>query len=409
MKYLILIVSLLSAIAASSAKTLDDVHDEASLQIAISNASKDNNISEIAFRPDSLIILYAPVIYSGSQPIKYTGNNATIDGTNAGNSLVNKGLSASTNDATLLFNTASKIEINNMTVKNSATRGIAVNIPADAQGDDSAISLDRVDISKSALYGLHIDDNSSMFDDGIQGSVIGINLNISNSNITGNGISAIDFDGIRIDERSSGNISALITNSHIDGNGGDGIELDEAGEGDVAVTMVHVTLNNNGFYNNADLDDGFDIDEAGPGNIEVSFYDVKIYNNKDKGLDFDEAGEGNADIKLSYVNASNNSDDGIKIDEEGEGEIDVKFHLSTVSSNGDDGIRITETNKGRIDAVLFQVTANENTKHGIRIEQWPIKDTNSIDEEPGSLEIIEVTLTGNGKGNNIKTKNVEIK
>jgi len=394
---------------ASSAKTLDDVYDEASLLIAISIANKDNSISEIAFRPDSLIILYAPVIYSGSQPIKYTGNNATIDGTKAGNYLVNNGLSASTNDGTLLFNTASKIEINNLTVNNSATRGIAVNIPADAQGDDSAITLDRVDISNSALYGLHIDDNSGMFDDGIQGSGIGINLNISHSNFIGNGIGAIDFDGIRIDERSRGNIRALITNSHIDGNGGDGIEMDEAGEGDVEVTLVHVTLNNNGFYNKADLDDGFDIDEAGPGDIKTSFYDVEVNNNKDEGLDFDEAGEGDADIKLSYVNASNNSDEGIKIDEEGEGEIDVKLYLSSVISNGDDGIKITELNKGRIDAVLFQVTANENKKYGIRIEQWPIKDTKSNDEEPGSLEIIEVTLTGNGKGNNIKTKSVEIK
>ena len=409
MKYLITILSLLSVMTASSAKTLDDVYDEASLLIAISIANKDNSISEIAFRPDSLIILYAPVIYSGSQPIKYTGNNATIDGTKAGNYLVNNGLSASTNDGTLLFNTASKIEINNLTVNNSATRGIAVNIPADAQGDDSAITLDRVDISNSALYGLHIDDNSGMFDDGIQGSGIGINLNISHSNFIGNGIGAIDFDGIRIDERSRGNIRALITNSHIDGNGGDGIEMDEAGEGDVEVTLVHVTLNNNGFYNKADLDDGFDIDEAGPGDIKTSFYDVEVNNNKDEGLDFDEAGEGDADIKLSYVNASNNSDEGIKIDEEGEGEIDVKLYLSSVISNGDDGIKITELNKGRIDAVLFQVTANENKKYGIRIEQWPIKDTKSNDEEPGSLEIIEVTLTGNGKGNNIKTKSVEIK
>lgn len=309
----------------------------------------------------------------------------------------------------MLFNTASKIEINNLTVNNSATRGIVVNIPADAQGDDSDISLHRVHISNSALYGLHIDDNSGMFDDGIQGSGIGINLNISHSNIIGNGIGAIDFDGIRIDERSHGNIRALITNSHVDSNGGDGIEMDEAGEGNVEVTLVHVTLNNNGFYNNADFDDGFDIDEAGPGNIEISFYDVEVNNNKDEGLDFDEAGEGNADIKLRYVNAGNNSDEGIKIDEEDEGKIDAKFYLSTVTNNGDDGIKIKELNEGRIDAELFTISANNNAKYGISIEQWFIEDEHLSSEEQGSLETIEVTLSGNGKGNKIKTKNVEIK
>jgi len=401
-------MSLLSAATASSAKTLNDVYDEASLQIAISSANKDSSVSEIAFRPDASIILYAPVIYSGSQSIKFTGNNVTIDGTKAGTYLVNTDLSASTNDGTLLFNTASKIEINNLTVINSATRGIVVNIPADAQGDDTAISLHRVNISNSALYGLHIDDNSGMFDDGLHGSGIGINLNISHSNIIGNGTSAIDFDGIRVDERSSGKISALITNSHIDGNGGDGIEMDEAGEGGIELTMVNVTINNNGFYNNADFDDGLDIDESGPGDIKTSFYEVEINNNSDEGLDFDEAGEGDVVIKLRYVNAGNNSDEGIKIDEQGEGEINAKFYLSSATDNGDDGIKITELNQGRIDAELYKITANNNAKYGISIEQWSIEDETISVEEHGSLETIEVTLSGNGKGNKIKTKNMAI-
>lgn len=400
---------MLSAISVSSANALDDVYDEASLQSAISAANKDNSISEISFRSNISIILNAPVIYNGSQAIKFSGNNATIDGKNAGSFVIKNDLSATTNDGTLMFNNAEKIEINNLTVINSATRGIVISIPAEAQGKDSVISLHKVNITNSALYGLHVDDNSGMFDDGTEGSSIGINLNISNSIITGNGISAIDFDGIRVDERSRGNLSTLITNSHIDGNGGDGIELDEAGEGDVEVTMVNVTLNNNGFYNNADLDDGFDIDEAGPGDIKTSFYGVEVINNKDEGLDFDEAGEGNAEIELRHVNAHNNSDEGIKIDEEGEGEIEIKLSMSTATGNGDDGIKITELNKGRIDAALFQVTANENKKYGISIEQWDVKDKESAGEDPGSLETTEVTLTGNGKGNEIRMKNMEIK
>ena len=409
MKHFIIVLYILSAMNTASAKTLDDVHDEASLQIAVSIANKVSSISEIAFRPDSSIILYAPVIYSGSQPIQYTGNNAIIDGKNVGNYFVDKDLSASTDDGTLLFNTASKIEIDNLTVKNSATRGIVVNIPADAQGIDSAISLDRVNISNSALHGLHIDDNSGMFDDGIQGSGIGINLNISHSKFIGNGIGAIDFDGIRIDERSRGNIHALIRNTHLNGNGGDGIEMDEAGEGDVEVTLVHVTLNNNGFYNKADLEDGFDIDEAGPGDIETSFYDVEVNNNKDEGLDFDEAGEGDADIKLRYVHAGYNSDEGIKIDEQGEGEVDVKIYLSTATGNGDDGIKITEINKGKIDAEFYKVTANNNAKYGISIEQWSIEDEQLSGENDGSLKTTGTTLSGNAKGNNIKTVNMKIK
>ncbi len=404
-KIFFIILPLVSSITPSSAKVLD-VYDDVSLQSAISSANKDSSISEIAFKRDSFIVLSKPVIYSGNQRIKFTGRNTTIDGTKTANHHVYKILSASSQQGALLLNTAAEIDISNLTIKNSATNGIVVSIPVDAHGKKSTIYLDRVNIFNSKFHGLHIDDNSDFFDQGSAGSDIGIYLNISNSNIIGNGTGDNDFDGIRIDERSRGNIIALITNSHIDENGGDGIELDEAGEGDVDITMMNVTLNNNGFYNNADLEDGLDIDEAGPGDINASFYNIEVKNNKDEGLDFDEAGEGDVGIKLRYLNASNNSDEGIKISERSEGSIEVGITMSSVTNNGDDGIQITEIDNGTIEANLLQLTVKDNSKYGIRIEQWNVKDENSTEEAPGSLEINQVTYTNNGKGNYIKTKNV---
>ncbi|TDP01898.1 hypothetical protein [Marinomonas balearica] len=113
-------------------------------------------------------------------------------------------------------------------------------------------------------------------DDGDLGSAIGIKLDIRNSNFIANGTGAIDFDSIRVDERAQGSITATIVNTNIIGNGGDGIELDEAGAGDVNATMNNVAINNNGAYNEKDLDDGFDIDDGDDGDLIVTLNNLQI-------------------------------------------------------------------------------------------------------------------------------------
>lgn len=125
-----------------------------------------------------------------------------------------------TQDGTLIFNTAANISIRHLTVAYSATRGIVVNVPDDANGRDISVRLRKVTVHDSALYGLHIDDNIDEFDDGKQGSAIGVKLDIVHSHFMANGTGAIDFDGIRVDERGDGGITARIRFTTIDGNGG---------------------------------------------------------------------------------------------------------------------------------------------------------------------------------------------
>jgi hypothetical protein len=96
-----------------------------------------------------------PVIYTGSQDLMLLGNGATIDGENAGSFTLDNELLASTEDGTLIFNTQGNITIHKLSIVNSATRGLVINIPEDAQGEDIKVSLDAVDIHGSALYGLH--------------------------------------------------------------------------------------------------------------------------------------------------------------------------------------------------------------------------------------------------------------
>ena len=397
------VVATAMLVSSTNVSAMAPVYDETSLQTVINSANTDTRIKKIVIAKDAVINLSAPVIYNGSQSLKIIGNNATIDGASAGSFEVGEDLTAITKDGTLIFNTAGDLSIYELNIINSATRGLVVNIPADAQGEDIEIKLHKVNISDSALYGLHIDDNADEFDDGVTGSAIGINLNINRSNFTGNGTGAIDFDGVRVDERAEGDIHAVIIHTHIDGNGGDGIELDEAGNGDVDATMMNVTLNGNGFYNEEDLDDGFDIDEADDGNLEAKLFHVEVKNNMDEGLDFDEAGDGDVKLKINRVLAVNNADEAIKVDEEDDGDIEAMLKKVTVRDSGDDGIQFTELDQGSIEAKLKKVFAENNAKYGIKMEQWVIEGEDAPVEEPGELKTKKVTLSGNGEGDEIKT------
>ncbi len=395
------------------AKNNHSVFDEASLQSAISAANQDPAISKIVFKKNAYIPLTAPVIYTGTQALTIIGNGATLNGENAGifELIVDSsGFEAAiTEDGTLVFNTQSDLIIKNLTVENSATRGIVVNVPENAEGDDISVTLKNVNVLSSALFGLHIDDNTDAFDNGTAGSSIGIDLEIYNSNFIGNGTGALDFDGIRVDERGDGDISSWIVRSHIDGNGGDGIELDEAGNGSIFSTMSNVTLNDNGFYNEDDLDDGFDIDEADNGSIQANLYRVETSNNLDEGLDFDEAGDGSITVTARNIIAEGNSDEAIKADEEGAGDITLNLTKIIVRKSGDDGIQFTELGEGSIGGVLNKVSVSESKKYGIKAGQWIIEDEAEISEPSGYLKTKNVILEGNSKGDNIETHNVSVK
>ena len=408
MKHIITSLSLLAILAVANVQAAVKVSDEATLIDAFAMASADSSINKIVFAKNALITLHAPVIYTGTQDLSLQGNGATIDGANAGNFTLDDKLLASTDDGTLVFNTAGDITIQKLSVINSATRGIVIDIPLDAQGDDIQVTLDNVEIRGSALYGLHIDDNEDQFDDGEIGSAIGIELYISYSSFIRNGIGAIDFDGIRVDERGQGDIHAIIIKTHIDDNGGDGLELDEAGPGSVDATLKHVTFNDNGYYNEADLDDGFDIDERGAGDIDVSLFKVLANRNQDEGLDFDEADAGNVKVKLSRVIVMNTTDEGIKIDEKGAGSIEARFTNVMVMDGGDDGIQMTEQGAGRIDAELKKVSATDNKKYGVQIEQWFEKDEKKSVEKAGTLRVKKLTQSGNGSGAKLKVNNIEV-
>ncbi|MFT4822454.1 MAG: hypothetical protein ACJASY_000154 [Halioglobus sp.] len=385
------------------------VSDEQSLRSAFERASFDSSIDTVVFDRNTRIALSEPAVYSGSQALSIFGNGAVIDGSSAGEFVLDGDLTAITEDGSLVFNTSAALTIRNLSVINSATRGIVVNIPADATGADVAVTLDGVKIRNSALFGLHIDDNADEFDDGLSGSSVGIHLQVLNAIFTENGTGAIDFDGVRVDERGEGDIEAFFYNTSINANGGDGMELDEAGDGDVIASLLNVKLNNNGYYNAEDLDDGFDVDEAGEGDVRLILNNVEINGNLDEGLDVDEAGEGSVELRLRKVTAVDNADEGVKVDEEDEGDIEANLKQLTVRRSGDDGIQFTETGEGKINAKLNKVVVRDSGKFGIKFEQWVEEDEAVSIEPEGRARLKKVRLTGNLSGDEVQVNNVKLK
>lgn len=376
-----LICSASTAIASNTVVVTNNSDDGSAntFRWAIEQANSDPSVTSIIFDIEDTVEITSTVIYTGSQELSIVGNNSKIDGTLA------------TEGDLFVAQTSAPLVIDNITFQNSNGRCVVVEVPTSAT-DDVSFFMKNSAITGCGLYGLHIDDNSNLEDDAGTGADAGIIMVLRNSTFTNSGIGALDYDGVRVDERGNGSITATIADTIINANGGDGIELDEGGSGDVSLTMTNTTINDNGFFNEEDLDDGLDIDEADDGSIYANIVGVTANNNLDEGIDLDEAGNGNAIVSFTNVTADGNKDESIKVDEEDNGDIKAIFVNTTVKNSGDDGIQIEELGAGRLYVFGEQVTLTDNAKYGVKLGQYSTEDT--TEASPGW-----VSGTASGEGN----------
>ena len=169
--------------------------------------------------------------------------------------------------------------------------GILLEVPGDASGE-IVLEVVQVLVDGADLHGLYLDDLTNASDASVK-------LLVESSRFVNNGFSQNDQDGVRVDERADGSITAVIHHSVVDRNSSDGLELDEAGTGDVALQSYRSTYNDNGENPNCaaglteeealelcpDPDDGVDIDEADDGTIFATVRASEILGND---LDEDE-------------------------------------------------------------------------------------------------------------------------
>lgn len=124
----------------------------------------------------------------------------------------------------------------NFSIENQGIgKGIFFDVPNNASGDVS-FALEDVMVSNTAWHGVLVNDcteadcgngNTGTGD----GSSASVSLTLKRVTVENAGKGKFDGDGVRVNERGAGSITATIEDSKFNNNGADGVELDEAGEG----------------------------------------------------------------------------------------------------------------------------------------------------------------------------------
>ncbi len=386
-----------------------------SFRAAVEAANHRSSISLILFLPGVDATLESDVEYTGSQLLVIAGFVAIVRGAETATP-------AETWDGGLIKATGGgDLKISSLSLLNSFNNGIGVFVPADATGTQS-LTLHRVTIRGARFHGVFFDGQLSTgfnTDDVLHpecedpypfDSDASHFLTIGQSTISGNGTLAggfqtgpefvvdgvtflkgcpADFDGVRVDDGGLGDITALVSYSHVDDNLADGIEYDESEDGSVKALMFGSSVSRNGETGTDDLDDGFDIDEAGEGDLEVLVVNSEFLDNRDEGLDFDEDDGGSVDVALYGVVSSRNEDEGFKIDETGDGDLVALVQDSVINESlSQQGIDLTEEDEGDYSVQIIDSAVKFNDDEGVASEQ--------VAPGTGLLTIIDSDLTENG-------------
>ncbi|MBA3260695.1 MAG: hypothetical protein H0T68_14675 [Gemmatimonadales bacterium] len=365
-----------------------------SFRRAVDRANENPAIGQIRFHAGlGTIALRRPIVFSGSQALTIDATGASLDG---------NGLAGT--DAALVAEGGGDLTIRRLVVHRAPGNGITVAVPADA-GGTIRVQLEEVTIRGNALHGVLINDQAEYLSDPASESDAGSNASIA-VRVTGstfelNGLGALDYDGLRVNEGGRGDINAIVSSSRFVGNGADGLELDERAVGDAVFTLSQVDLNRNGSFSTEDLDDGIDVDEAGDGSVIGRFERVSANSNSEQGVDLNENGAGELRVVMHQVEALGNAEEGIEFEEDddvaGGGDLEAELDHVTTRRNGgiggDAGLKLREKGPGNLTARLLNVVSTNNAIAGILVQE----------DENGKLaaELVGVETLSNG-GDGIK-------
>ncbi len=272
-------------------------------------------------------------------------------------------------------------------------------------------------MSANGLNGIYVDDcattldagNPAQCDDAGTGSAAGVVLDISGSTISNNGFrdAQKDFDGIRVNERGEGSITASISGSSVLANAADGIELDEDAGGGVSLTVRGGSFSDNGAQPQdiTDPEDAIDIDERGEGSVSTDVADVTSSGNYDENLDFNESdggdlvarlvsstvtgalggrgydleevGLGNVIATVNQATISGNDSDGMRANEDADGDLSVTVTGSTFSDNGSDGMDLKQVSPGSGEATVRDSVFSGNAGKGIKKSGVTVTEVNN--------------------------------
>ncbi|WP_411280516.1 hypothetical protein [Gemmatimonas sp.] len=340
-----------------------------SFREAIAQANTDSRIVRVEFKPEArTIALESSVIFTGSQALTIIGKRATLDARNAGG-------------PAFVANGGGNLRIEDLTVANSVSEGLTVEVPATATGT-LTVRFDRVTAIGNAGHGILVNDQvNSSTTDGVQpdarGSAASLDVRVNDARFLSNGYSVSDRDGLRVNEGGLGSLTFTARGARAEDNAADGIELDERGDGDVVIDVEDTRILRNGKLDPDDLDDGFDVDEYDAGSIVGILRNVTASDNYEEGLDFNENNAGDLRVDLYGVEANGNREEGIDYEEDDDfaGGGDLVTTMQNVVANGngaddgDAGLKVREKGTGDLTANIAGVVASNNAIGGIFIRE----------------------------------------
>lgn len=403
---------------------------EGSLRAALDAAAKQDAPAQILVVTDGGVEIASTLVYSGTAPLAIYGKGQTVK-TKADETLlaVTEGADLTVNG--LDFKGPGGFDIKN---RGKAGKGIFIDMRPDQTGVVTLV-LEDVEVSGVSYHGVHLSDCDLADDCGAgrggkgDGSPASVVVRLSEVKISDVGNGRFDADGLRVDERSGGDILFYAQDSIFEKVGADGVELDEGQEGSVFATAVNSKFEGNGAYCDPkilkaflpednegkyddgekaegdipgavtgtpddgcierevelyesgsvkeydfgiDTDDGFDIDEAGPGDLWALVVGASVKGNLDEGLDFGEEGEGGIKFAAWRTEAKDNADDGIKIVESEDGSIESLLHKVSAKDNGGTGAVFKQLDKGDLTVVVDQSETGNNDdgdKTGLKVVQ----------------------------------------
>lgn len=328
--------------------------------------------------------------YTGSEPLRISGFGQTVKGGDFTLFEVENGANLAVSKVNFAGPGGFDIDSGG---NNEGGIGLLVTVPEDRTGTVK-VDLNRVTVSGVARHGIHISDcdlavcGSGQGGGGV-GSPASVDLRLDRVHVRDAGNGAFDNDGVRVDERSDGDIRFYASRSVFTDVGADGVELDEGGDGDVRIYVRKSVFQENGGFcdglpevepdpspipecydeGELDLDDGFDVDEADAGSILGVVTNSDISNNLDEGLDFDEGGDGGYAIYLNKLVANGNGDEGIKVSEEGSGDLVAKLRKVTAKANGAAGVLLEEEEAGNLRVDINRLKTANNDGSGLEVTE----------------------------------------
>jgi hypothetical protein len=338
---------------------------------AVERANADASIGRIQFAGSGwTVALSTTVEFTGPQDLAVDGNRVTLDG------------SGMTAGPALRVTGGGALRLTALAVRHSPGDGVAVDVPSSAAGTIH-VSLHEVQITDNDGHGVVINDQDDpTTTDGMQpnpeGSDASLDVLVVNSDFERNGYSVSDRDGLRVNEGGAGGLSIVVRNTVARDNAADGIEVDERGPGDVTATIVGSIVTGNGSFDPADLDDGVDIDEYDEGDVIAIVAATNASRNFEEGFDFNENNAGDLRVDFQLVSADGNGEEGIDLEEDddfaGGGDLVVSAaHVGTagngVNDDGDAGFKIREKGAGNLRATLEGVKARQNRIGGISLRE----------------------------------------